>query len=1269
APTLTAADGVRTSVPSFPLFFGTSAAAPHAAAIAALIWSFNPSLSQAEVRQVLLESALDIEEPGPDRDSGVGVVMALGALERTPTPEPRLGLRQITMLDASGNGSLDARECAELFVSVANLGSARGPAARNVVGHLRARSPGVITEPEPVAFGDIGGGQAATNSLPLRLSAGAGLLCGIPAEMELELITANVGSFVLPFTLPSTNNGLDAPRLFASSNVPLPIPDLGLVESTVLVEGLARPVGEVVVSVHITHSYAADLTLQLIGPDGTEVELSSLNGGSDDHYGTGCLGRTTFADDAPQSIVGASAPFVGRFRPEERLAVFVGKHGAAANGLWRLRVADTSAQDAGTLECWTLAVASFACFDGGGECLLPPSLLAQPESLTVTNGDAARFEVTAEGAAPLSFQWFHEASPLPGATNASLLLPAATPGDAGAYSVVVSNRFGTVTSAPAQLTVVVPPLITLEPQDLLATNGHDVAFAIVVVGSVPLTYQWRFNGVDIPGANGPTLELADISPAAQGDYSAVVTNPYGIAVSRTARLTVVSPPVLVRQPQDLKVTLGEEARFEAEATGSEPLSYQWFFNESEALPEATNATLVLPAVGTNQTGTYQLVVSNPYGTATSVEAALVVVVPNSPPAVVLLEPVDGAQFDLTAGPLVIHAEASDADGIIRSLDLRADEQVLARNASSPARLAWPDPWPGPHRLDAVAMDNTGARGTSQVATVTVQFEAGAALPLVATGSVWRYLDAGVDQGTAWRAPAFDDPAWPEARAELGYGDEVDGRPEATVISFGPDPNRKHPTYYFRRAFTLTDAGAFTNAELALLRDDGAVVYLNGVEIFRDNMPTGEVAFTTFATRAVPRAEETNYFRAPVDVSLLRNGLNVVAVEVHQANRTSSDVSFDLGLTGWRWLGPRLVTQPASLTVTQGGTATFSVDVLGPEPRQYQWFFAGTNVLAEATNRTLVLTDLAAAQAGDYAVEVSNPFGLVRSTTARLTVVIPNQPPQVRLTAPAEGAVHALESGPLTVVAEATDERGFVEAVTFYANGPPLGTVETHPFQIEWSDPIPGVASLWAVAMDDEGARQTSAVVTVTVVASNGVVVTSLIETGAVWRYLDTGIDPGTAWRELSFDDSAWLAGPAELGYGDAAEGRPEATVLDFGPNPNAKRPASYFRRPFTVTAPGLFTDLELHLLRDDGAVVYLNGVEVFRSNMPTGLVQMTTLALAAIGGADETTFLRTNLGTLPLRAGTNVVAVEVHQSSVRSSDLSFDLALTGTRYFAPVIVN
>ena len=158
-------------------------------------------------------------------------------------------------------------------------------------------------------------------------------------------------------------------------------------------------------------------------------------------------------------------------------------------------------------------------------------------------------------------------------------------------------------------------------------------------------------------------------------------------------------------------------------------------------------------------------------------------------------------------------------------------------------------------------------------------------------TTWKFLDDGSNQGTAWRDPDFDDSDWDSGRGQLGYGDGD----ETTVVSFGSNSDNKHRTTYFRKTFTVTDAAQYDLGRIQLLRDDGAIVYLNGQEIARSSMPSGPVDYRTFASQVAGGGDESTYYPFEFSASLLREGSNTVAVEIHQANASSSDVSFDLEL--------------------------------------------------------------------------------------------------------------------------------------------------------------------------------------------------------------------------------------------------------------------------------------------------------------------------------------------------------------------------------------
>lgn len=159
---------------------------------------------------------------------------------------------------------------------------------------------------------------------------------------------------------------------------------------------------------------------------------------------------------------------------------------------------------------------------------------------------------------------------------------------------------------------------------------------------------------------------------------------------------------------------------------------------------------------------------------------------------------------------------------------------------------------------------------------------------------------------------------------------------------------------------------------------------------------------------------------------------------------------------------------------------------------------------------------------------------------------------------------------------------------------------------------------------------------------------------ATWRYLVTPTVPGENWNQPGFDDSAWPAGRAQLGYGDGDE----TTEVGFGPNPGAKYLTTYFRTTFTALA--VPDTLTLNLLADDGAAVYVNGVEVVRDNLPAGTLAATTRASSGRSGVEEATVRSFTIPPSVVHPGTNTIAVEVHQDNGLSSDLSFAASLIST---------
>ncbi len=165
--------------------------------------------------------------------------------------------------------------------------------------------------------------------------------------------------------------------------------------------------------------------------------------------------------------------------------------------------------------------------------------------------------------------------------------------------------------------------------------------------------------------------------------------------------------------------------------------------------------------------------------------------------------------------------------------------------------------------------------------------------LVPFGSAWKYLDNGTNQGTAWRASAFDDSGWASGPAELGYGDGDEG----TVISYGANASAKYITTYFRKTISIPDVNAFAGYRVRVKRDDAFVLYINGTEVMRQNFDQVTISYTSVAYSAIADSEEGKLMVQILTPAQFTNGNNTLAVEVHQSSGTSSDLSFDLELMG------------------------------------------------------------------------------------------------------------------------------------------------------------------------------------------------------------------------------------------------------------------------------------------------------------------------------------------------------------------------------------
>jgi hypothetical protein len=528
-------------------------------------------------------------------------------------------------------------------------------------------------------------------------------------------------------------------------------------------------------------------------------------------------------------------------------------------------------------------------------------------------------------------------------------------------------------------------------------------------------------------------------------------------------------------------------------------------------------------------------------------------------------PADNATFTSPTN-ITIMASANGTPNAVTNVDLFDGATKLASIPSAPYTTVLNNPSDGLHVLRAISVDSTGLRRTSAPVNIAVSAPVPPplALTFVATSAVWRYYCTNVGAAAGWPNVGFEDGDWAAGPARLGFNGGLPTPTNLSTVIYGGPSNARYPAAYFRHPFIVNDPSSVTNLTVTVARDDGVVVYLNGIELVRDSMPTGAVSYATLASGAGDNGQV--YYSFTVSPNALISGTNILSAEVHQSAANSSDLAFDAWLNGLattnRARGCWLVAPMNGSTIPLPGSATLTAEVVA----------GGT-------------------------------LGVTK--------------------------------------------------VEFYSDGAKIGEDTTSPFSFMWNSPPAGPHALVTVAFDSAGASITSAPVNVTV--SGAPIGDALISFGDVWKYLDDGSDAGTVWKNSALNDNQWLMGPAALGYGNDNE----VTTVSFGTNVNSKYITTYFRKKFVIGLPSSFSGLLLRLVRDDGAVVYLNGTEIMRTNLLAGPVSYNSLAQSAIGGTDESTPVELLLSTANLIPGTNTIAVEMHQDSIGSSDLGFDLALIG----------
>ena len=611
----------------------------------------------------------------------------------------------------------------------------------------------------------------------------------------------------------------------------------------------------------------------------------------------------------------------------------------------------------------------------------PPVIVTQPASRTNNLGTTATFTVSVNGATPFTYQWEKNGTNIAGATNRTLILGSVSSADAASYRVAITNSDGYIISAPATLTVIVPPAITVQPVGLTNNAGTTASFSATASGTSP-AYQWykvtasATNALsdtnNISGSLGNVLTISNVLGADGAYYYLVASNQAGTATSSNAILAVIDP-IITNEPVSLTVNLGSPATFSVGAYGTAP-QYQWYKNGTN-IGGANAATYTIAAATDLDQASYTVVVTNIYGAVTSAPPATLIVID---PPVITGEPVSRTNNAGTTATFSVAATGT-SPGYQWYF---GPAPIIGANSATLTLLNVQDTNAGSY---SVVLSNAAGVVTSTSASLTV-IDA----PVITSQPVSRTNNAGTT-ATFSVAAMGTTPfvyQWYKITATatnaLTDTNNISGS-TSNVLTIANVLATNDANY----AVTITNAAgaAVSSNALLVVIDPVILVQPQGSTNFDGSSVTFSVtaAGTTALTYQwfqgnVALFGDTNSSLTLTDLSDGDAGSYTVVVSNSVGSVTSTPAIL---LT----VAPLITTQPSSVTVVQGGSTSFSVSVDGETPFQYQWLFNGSNI-ANATNRIFALSNVSTNNGGNYQVIVANPIGVQTSQVATLTVVVP-----------------------------------------------------------------------------------------------------------------------------------------------------------------------------------------------------------------------------------------------------------------------------------------
>ena len=559
-----------------------------------------------------------------------------------------------------------------------------------------------------------------------------------------------------------------------------------------------------------------------------------------------------------------------------------------------------------------------------------------------------------------------------------------------------------------------------------------------------------------------------------------------------------------------------------------------------------------------------------------------------------------------------------------------------------------------------------------------------------TNHVWRYVDTGADLGTAWRTNDFDDQSWSTGTGLFGV-EPTSPFPYlprfsaiTTPLQLGP-PANVTITFYFRTYFNLDASNLVAGMVLIStnLIDDGAVVYLNGLEVGRFRLNTNQTA-TTYAS-GLTSVEGTNEVLI-INTNLLRLGTNLLAVEVHQNFSTSSDVVWGNTLLALIPDMLAITNQPRSLTNVIGTTALFTVGVSGM-PVSYLWqketspgsgVWGAPNPVSQNLT-TYTIPNAQMSHAGNYRVIASNIVGSVTSAVATLFVVPDVVPPFMISAVPASlsGVTNRilirwselLNSSTATAPSNytvrlfpQTNLQVGISSVIYSSSNSILNVITND----NW---YPGIGNYF-ITVNNVRDVPGNVVAPASRIQLFWPTNVSLMSGDEVWDFhAAAAFDPevyNSPWMARTYVKNSWW-GQGRAGFFGGFNSLSETcqgllqTTAGFQPQP------VLFRTSFQWPAGQQGSaDLRLRYSCDDAAVFFLNGAEVSRYNAtPGAAVSISSRALTDVNIAECRTNTVSSAGMLP---GENVLAVAVLQFQNSTADLTFGFSLeanTGSAWPLP----